>query len=113
MISFHYSGRIPSKGNFRRGGPDWRKRWAAIKTFQDDLAKCAIIAGAKRKNLDGPKEVRIRVIGQRLDLDGACKASLDALNAVCYRDDAQVARLIVERAEGEPGVDVQVRDVVA
>ena len=36
-----------------------------------------------------------------LDLDNLAKAILDALKGYAFHDDAQVARLLVERAEGE------------
>ncbi len=36
----------------------------------------------------------------RFDLDNAAKACLDALNGVAWEDDAQVARLVVEKSYG-------------
>jgi hypothetical protein len=36
-----------------------------------------------------------------LDLDNLAKALLDAIKGYLFHDDAQVARLLVERAEGE------------
>jgi len=37
----------------------------------------------------------------RIDLDNLAKALLDALTGFVFFDDSQVARLLVERAEGE------------
>lgn len=37
----------------------------------------------------------------RMDVDNVAKAVLDALTGAVYRDDSQVARLLVERAQGE------------
>lgn len=36
------------------------------------------------------------------DIDKACRAVLDALTGVCFRDDAQVARLEAVKQYGEP-----------
>ena len=36
-----------------------------------------------------------------LDLDNLAKAILDSVKGYAYHDDAQVARLLVERAPGE------------
>ena len=37
----------------------------------------------------------------RFDVDNCAKAALDALNGVAWADDAQVARLVVEKSYGE------------
>jgi len=48
-------------------------------------------------------EIRMEYIGDPpwLDLDNLAKALLDAIKGYAFHDDAQVARLLVERAPGE------------
>ena len=48
-------------------------------------------------------EIRMDYVGDPpwLDLDNLAKALLDAIKGYVFRDDAQVARLLVERRRGE------------
>jgi hypothetical protein len=48
-------------------------------------------------------EIRMEYVGEApwLDLDNLAKAILDAIKGYVFHDDAQVARLLVERAPGE------------
>ena len=48
-------------------------------------------------------EIRMEYVGEPpwLDLDNLAKAILDAIKGYAFHDDAQVARLLVERAPGE------------
>jgi hypothetical protein len=48
-------------------------------------------------------EIRMEYVGDPpwLDLDNLAKAILDAVKGYAFHDDAQVARLLVERAPGE------------
>jgi crossover junction endodeoxyribonuclease RusA len=48
-------------------------------------------------------EIRMEYVGDPpwLDLDNLAKAILDAIKGYAFHDDAQVARLLVERMEGE------------
>jgi crossover junction endodeoxyribonuclease RusA len=48
-------------------------------------------------------EIRMEYVGDPpwLDLDNLAKAILDAIKGYAFHDDAQVARLLVERASGE------------
>ena len=48
-------------------------------------------------------EIRMEHVGEPpiMDLDNLAKAILDAIKGYLFHDDAQVARLIVERFEGE------------
>ncbi|HEY8616443.1 RusA family crossover junction endodeoxyribonuclease [Phenylobacterium sp.] len=48
-------------------------------------------------------EIRMEYVGEPpwLDLDNLAKAILDAIKGYCFHDDAQVARLLVERGVGE------------
>ena len=48
-------------------------------------------------------EIRMEYLGEPpwIDLDNLAKAILDAIKGYVFHDDAQVARLLVERAPGE------------
>jgi crossover junction endodeoxyribonuclease RusA len=48
-------------------------------------------------------EIRMEYLGEPpwIDLDNLAKAVLDAIKGYAFHDDAQVARLLVERAEGQ------------
>jgi hypothetical protein len=48
-------------------------------------------------------EIRMDYVGEPpwLDLDNLAKAILDAIKGYAFHDDAQVARLLVERQPGE------------
>ena len=48
-------------------------------------------------------DIRMEYVGDPpwLDLDNLAKAVLDAVKGYAYHDDAQVARLLVERFPGE------------
>ncbi len=48
-------------------------------------------------------EIRMEHVGEppTIDLDNLAKAILDAIKGYVFHDDAQVARLLVERAPGE------------
>ena len=48
-------------------------------------------------------EIRMEYVGEPpwLDLDNLAKAILDAIKGYAFHDDAQVARLLVERKAGE------------
>jgi hypothetical protein len=52
---------------------------------------------------DHSVEIRMEHVGEPpwIDLDNLAKAILDAIKGYLFHDDAQVARLLVERAPGE------------
>ena len=52
---------------------------------------------------DHSVEIRMEHVGEPpwIDLDNLAKAILDAVKGYLFHDDAQVARLLVERAPGE------------
>jgi crossover junction endodeoxyribonuclease RusA len=59
-------------------------------------------------------EIRMEYVGDPpwLDLDNLAKAILDAIKGYAFHDDAQVARLLVERVAGErERITVSVRKV--
>jgi hypothetical protein len=61
-------------------------------------------------------EIRMEYLGDPpwLDLDNLAKAILDAIKGYVFHDDAQVARLLVERAPGErERITVTVRKIGA
>ena len=59
-------------------------------------------------------EIHMEYVGEPpwLDLDNLAKAILDAIKGYAFHDDAQVARLLVERAAGEQErITVRVRKI--
>ena len=70
-------------------------------------AECGWLARAAgiREPLRGPIELRLRLVpsGRRcMDLSNCWKVAEDALNGIVYVDDAQVWRIVAERAEPDP-----------
>lgn len=92
-IQFTIPGQAPSKGNFRRAGKDWRKRWRRIKEFEEDVGKRATSAGAKqiaKKYNDKDVTVTTDCYNQRADAGNIAKGVVDAMKGICYKDDAGV-----------------------
>ena len=59
--------------------------------------------GARPAWGDFAVDIRMEHVGEppHIDLDNLAKALLDAIKGYLFHDDAQVARLLVERHEGE------------
>ena len=59
--------------------------------------------GARPSWGDHVVEIRMEHVGEPpiMDLDNLAKALLDAIKGYLFHDDSQVARLLVERREGE------------
>lgn len=58
-----------------------------------------------RVPLVGAVELRIRLVPKNrvcMDLDNALKVTIDALKGIVYADDAQVYRIVAERADPDP-----------
>lgn len=102
------------------------KPWAAVITLAAEAARSG------RPTLDGPVEVQLRFQVQRPkahfntrgelrataprfcskkpDADKITRTVLDAITrAAVWRDDAQVAVMVVEKIYGEPGVHITVK----
>lgn len=103
-----YYGQLPSKSNFRRGGADWRRRWARIKQAESDIGWLAHQAGAQRA-LEGERvRLSLWAWGQRCDASNIPKLAADALIGVCYADDKGVEVGAVDMGPGEPRVEIRV-----
>ncbi|HKR87824.1 MAG TPA: RusA family crossover junction endodeoxyribonuclease [Phenylobacterium sp.] len=85
----------------------FRKEWRGSRPAPGPLS-------ARRSSQDAPPpwgagwgefavEIRMEYVGEPpwIDLDNLAKAILDAIKGYVFHDDAQVARLLVERAAGE------------
>ena len=59
--------------------------------------------GSRRSYDDFSFEICMEHVGEppHIDLDNLAKAVLDAVKGYVFHDDAQVARLLIERAPGE------------
>lgn len=91
-LRFDVPGAVPSKPNFRKDA-GYRKKWAAIKAYQEALGFIALDAGAPEawKNFSrNPVRVELVVFNSRADLDNCRKIIYDALEGVCFENDAQV-----------------------
>jgi len=58
-----------------------------------------------RKLLTGPVEIRLMLVPKNrvcMDLSNCWKVAEDALNGIVYGDDAQVFKIIAERADPDP-----------
>ncbi len=51
--------------------------------------------------------------GRRPDLDKLCRACLDSLTGIVWRDDAQVVRLEASKDYGAPGVMIWVEPIAS
>ncbi len=91
---------------------------ARIKAYKETIRNIAIIQMKDREALSGLVRVEITLhrnkrLGSRSygDIDNHVKAVLDALNGVCYRDDAQVVKLAAEKKDmKEECVEIIVTD---
>ncbi len=87
-VSFTVPGPVPSKSNFRRGGKDWRTRWARIVQYEQEVGLAAMAAGAKKHLGKGPARVKVLLVNQTLDLDNSLKCPIDGLKGVAFKDDS-------------------------
>lgn len=77
-------------------------------------AECGWIAKhAGAKPASGAVEMRIRLVPKNkvcMDLDNALKVTIDALKGIVYADDAQVYRIVAERADpdGKARLEVEI-----
>lgn len=110
-VSFWYSGQVPSKSNYRKGGANWRKQWGRIKDVQEQLGWLARASGVSDRGQ--PVEVYILARKQRPDLDNLAKLVCDSLEGVAYvRDDQRYlvgVHVVRCHREGEAGIEVSVR----
>lgn len=97
-------------GALRKTETDRKKAAAERKKFYQDVAWLARRARITHSFMDGePLAVLARVAprkGSSEDVDGRVKAALDSFNknhACVWKDDRQVAALLVERLPSQPG----------
>jgi hypothetical protein len=84
----------------------FRKAWRGSRPAAGSLATGQNADASPPWGGDGGEfavEIRMEYVGEPpwLDLDNLAKAILDAIKGHVFRDDAQVARLLVERTPGE------------
>ena len=111
---------VPTPAGIRVMDPKRSRSWKGA-------AQVHMLAAMRgRKALDGPLEVRIFCVwppsgpprkktprpacwrAKKPDADNLAKGVLDAGNAVLWKDDAQIVRLVVEKWHGEQGDDPHV-----
>ena len=84
----------------------FRKAWRGARPATGSLATRQTFDSSPPWGGDGGEfavEIRMEYVGEPpwLDLDNLAKAILDAIKGYAFHDDAQVARLLVERVPGE------------
>jgi len=84
----------------------FRKAWRGSRPGSGSLASRDSLHSLSPPWGDGGEfavEIRMEFVGDPpwLDLDNLAKAILDAIKGYAFHDDAQVARLLVERVAGE------------
>lgn len=73
------------------------------KAYKEECGWRAKAAGFKPAG--GLVELRVRLVPKNrvcMDLDNALKVTIDALKGIVYADDAQVYRIVAERADADP-----------
>ena len=105
-MKFTYHGNLVSKSNFRKGGKDWRKRWARIKAAENDIGMLAVASGARVT--DKPVAVTVVLYNQRIDTDNSLKVIGDALENVCFHNDKQVKTWSVGTVRDKHGPRVSI-----
>jgi len=92
----------------RRDGPKKPRALTFVseeaKAFKSECAWRAKAAGF-REPLAGTVELRVRLVPKNrvcMDLDNALKVTIDALKGIVYGDDAQVYRIVADRADPDP-----------
>lgn len=73
------------------------------KAYKEECGWRAKAAGFKPAS--GLVELRVRLVPKNrvcMDLDNALKVTIDALAGIVYADDAQVYRIVAERADADP-----------
>lgn len=88
----------------------WRGRTLVSAEYRNFKRRVALLWG-RPTPLDGPLGVEVLLYRPRRigDLDNRLKPLLDALNGLAWHDDAQIARLLVERHEDKLNPRAEVR----
>lgn len=89
-----------------------------IKVYKDTIGLFARLHMGNRAPLTGLVKIEITVrrnkrLGTQIfgDIDNHIKSVLDALNGICYKDDALVVKLVAEKEDDKrEGIDVVVTD---
>lgn len=121
MISFEVHGTPVPQGSMKViNGHVIHAKGSALAAWRSQIALTARQAGAKPTlepvdiemvfTMLRPKTVSRPEPSVAPDIDKLCRAVLDALTAVVYRDDSQVTSLRAQKVYGErPGVWIQAR----
>jgi Holliday junction resolvase RusA-like endonuclease len=82
----------------------WQVRSAGAQILEGPLVLSMKFYLSRPKSL--PKKVVDHV--KRPDLDNLCKAVLDALNGLCFKDDSQIVAMRLSKTYGPPGVEIEI-----
>ena len=112
----------PSQNRYLRHTSRGTYRTKEANAYRDTVRKVALLAGVEA--LKGSVEVVLTLHPRmtkkrvsslvRLDVGNVEKVACDALNGVCYSDDGQIVRLVVEIGRAMPGggLTVEVNAVI-
>ena len=95
----------------------------ATRAYQGVIKQIACLMMRSRPPLTGPIEMvvtaylpRPKTVDRELphvqgtgDADNYSKTAQDALNGICFIDDAQICRLVSEKRYGTPALEIEVR----
>lgn len=88
-----------------------KKQLRALTFVSDEAKRYKAECGWRAKEagfrvpIAGAVELRIRLVPKNrvcMDLDNALKVTIDALKGIVYADDAQVYRIVADRADPDP-----------
>ena len=107
---------------FKRVMTNGKRRYnnARYTEFKKGLGYFALKAMGKREPLKGAVRIRAtfykrkpRKVTSRMwgDVDNHLKSVLDALNGICYVDDAQVVEVTGRKCHGEPRVLIELEEL--
>lgn len=88
----------------------WKGRTLVSAEYRDFKRRVALLWGRPTPT-DGPLSVEVLLWRPRRtgDIDNRIKPLLDALNGLAWHDDAQIARLLVERRDDKLSPRAEVR----
>lgn len=106
---------------FKRPDSNGKRRYdkGYYREFKELLGWIAKKAMGERKPLTGAISAQITIHKKRRgilksqwgDIDNFVKAVFDALNGICFEDDAQVKRLTAEKFYGSPKVSICLEEI--
>lgn len=100
MIEFHCE-KIPSINNTYVMGVNGVFKNKDVKVYQTDLAYFCQLHSKEYRDLFLKEKLEVNLVfgvkNKNRDLDNMVKSTLDAIQGICFRNDCQIYRLVVEK----------------